>query len=155
MPKQRKSNTGLVAGMSWRSILLYAALLAGGTLILQWLDMTSYTRLHSPELLIGLIAALFLGLGIWPGARLFAGRPARTENEPAGNPLAQATLGITEREMEVLALLADGLANKEIANRLHVSPNTVKTHIARLLEKLDARRRTEAISRARELGLIE
>ena len=140
--------------MSWRSILLYAALLAGGTLILQWLDMTSYTRLHSRELLIGLIAALFLSLGIWLGARLFAGRPASTEVETTGNPEAQATLGITEREMEVLRLLAKGLANKEIANRLHVSPNTVKTHIARLLEKLDARRRTVAISKARELSLI-
>ena len=70
------------------------------------------------------------------------------------NDAALAALGITAREHEVLALLADGRSNKEIAGRLRLSPNTVKTHIARLYEKLDAARRTEAILRARELRLI-
>ena len=64
------------------------------------------------------------------------------------------TLGVSDREFEVLTLLAAGRSNKEIANQLDVSPNTVKTHVAKLFEKLEAKRRTEAISRARELGMI-
>jgi ATP/maltotriose-dependent transcriptional regulator MalT len=63
-------------------------------------------------------------------------------------------LGISARELEVLELLAAGRSNKEIARRLDVSPNTVKTHLANLYEKLEAERRTEAIRRARDLGMI-
>ena len=67
----------------------------------------------------------------------------------------QETLRISERELEVLRLLADGRSNKEIASNLDVSPNTVKTHVARLFEKLEVRRRTQAILRARELGMLQ
>jgi RNA polymerase sigma factor (sigma-70 family) len=67
---------------------------------------------------------------------------------------AQSSLGITERERQVLQSLADGRSNKEIAAQLGVSPNTVKTHVARLFEKLQVGRRTEAIQLARELGLV-
>jgi ATP/maltotriose-dependent transcriptional regulator MalT len=70
------------------------------------------------------------------------------------NTRAQEALGISRRELEVLALLAAGRSNKEIARRLAVSPNTIKTHVTKLLAKLEARRRTEAILRARELGMI-
>ena len=94
-----------------------------------------------------------LALGLWLGARLWGrrGGPAPAFD---GNPRAQAALGISPREMAVLAELAAGHSNKEIAARLHVSPNTVKTHVARLFEKLGARRRTDALRRARELGLV-
>jgi DNA-binding NarL/FixJ family response regulator len=71
-----------------------------------------------------------------------------------GNPAALEALGISPREAAVLQEIAAGHSNKEIAARLHVSPNTVKTHVARLFEKLDARRRTDALRRARELGLV-
>jgi ATP/maltotriose-dependent transcriptional regulator MalT len=71
-----------------------------------------------------------------------------------GNPRALASLGISPRELRVLEELAAGHSNKEIAARLHVSPHTVKTHVARLLEKLEAKRRTDAIARARELGIL-
>ena len=71
-----------------------------------------------------------------------------------GNPQAQASLGISPRELAVLQELAAGRSNKEIAQRLGVSPNTVKTHVARLYEKLGARRRTDAIARARALGIL-
>jgi DNA-binding CsgD family transcriptional regulator len=67
---------------------------------------------------------------------------------------AQTSLGITEREREVLKLLAEGRSNKEIARRLELSPNTVKTHVAHLFEKLRVVRRMEAIVLARELGLV-
>lgn len=136
------------------TLLIYAGLLAAGAVFLQWLDITSMTRQHPMEVQLTLLAFLFLGLGIWVGSRIFsAGSPKETDQE-TGNPKAQKALGISAREKEVLDLLAMGLSNKDIARRLHVSPNTVKTHVARLLEKLEASRRTEAIARARELGLI-
>lgn len=136
----------------WRQILLYGGLLAIGTLILQWLDYQTLARAHTRELYTFLIAAAFLGLGIYIGVRAI-GRPA--EKAPFdGNPKAQAALGISPRELTVLQELAAGRSNKEIAAALDVSPNTIKTHVARLFEKLEVRRRTEAINRARELGLL-
>ncbi len=98
-----------------------------------------------------MIALAFLALGIYIGARVIRG-PEIPEFD--GNPKAQATLGISGRELEVLREIAGGYSNKEIAIRLSVSPNTVKTHVANLFEKLGARRRTDAINRARELGII-
>ncbi|MBL6614837.1 MAG: response regulator transcription factor [Alphaproteobacteria bacterium] len=131
---------------------LYGLALAAGTFVLQWLDYQRLARTHVGDAYIALIAIGFMGLGIYLGIRLF-GTPAAAA--PAeGNPQAQATLGISERELEVLRELAAGRSNKEIALRLNVSPNTVKTHVARLFEKLGAKRRTDAIARARELGIL-
>ena len=140
-----------MTGIHWKHLLGYAALLALGTLALQWLDYQRLARLHSGEVYLFLVAAGFLALGIFVGARAFAAPPLAPFD---GNPNARAALGLSDRELEVLHELAAGRSNKEIAARLHVSPNTVKTHVARVLDKLDARRRTEAIRRARELGLL-
>jgi ATP/maltotriose-dependent transcriptional regulator MalT len=93
-----------------------------------------------------------MALGMWVGAKLFRRSPPPAAFE--ANVKAQQSLGISERELEVLELLAAGRSNKEIAGQLNVSPNTVKTHVARLYEKLEVGRRTEAILRARELGMI-
>lgn len=135
----------------WRTIAIYGAALALAGLLLTGLQYQLIARTHPWEILVGLIAVLFLGLGVWVGARLFgAAKPAAF----AVNERARAALGVTDREFEVLRLLAAGRSNKEIARDLDVSANTVKTHIARLLEKLEAARRTEAILKARELGLI-
>jgi DNA-binding NarL/FixJ family response regulator len=136
---------------TWKQIALYGALLAGGTLALQWLDYERLARAHSGEIYIFLIAAAFLVLGIYIGARVL-GAPHAPPFD--GNPRAQAALDISPRELEVLQSLATGRSNKEIAAQLAVSPNTVKTHVARLFEKLGAKRRTDAINRARELGLV-
>lgn len=140
--------------MPWIHIALYAALLAGGTVALQWLDYQRLVRSYPSAIYDGLLATGFLALGLWLGMRLLGrgGSPA----EPAvdGNPRAAEALGISPRELEVLREIAAGHSNKEIALRLHVSPNTVKTHIARLFEKLEARRRTDALRKARELGLV-
>jgi DNA-binding NarL/FixJ family response regulator len=133
-----------------RIILIYGALLAAGAFGLRWLEFEFVVRTHATETYLLLVALAFMGLGIWVGMRLFR-RPA-TPFEP--NRQVRETLGISDREFEVLALLAAGRSNKEIANELSVSPNTVKTHVANLFEKLEAKRRTEAISRARELGMI-
>lgn len=135
----------------WRQAALYGALLALAAALLQWLDYRWLARSHSFELYLLLVAIGFLALGLFVGARML-GRPAAPR--PDGNPQAQAALGISDREMAVLGELAAGHSNKEIARRLAVSPNTVKTHVARLFEKLGARRRTDAIARARDLGLL-
>jgi DNA-binding CsgD family transcriptional regulator len=120
-----------------KTVLVYGFALAAGAVALQWLEYQIWARAHPGTVYVALVAAAFLGLGIWVGRRLF-------RNE----------LGITERERQVLQLLADGRSNKEIAARLGLSPNTVKTHIAHLFEKLRVARRTEAILIARELGLV-
>jgi len=144
----------LRAGLSSTAgqIVLYGALLAAGTFVLGWLDLKRLTRAYSLETFIGLIAVAFLVLGTWLGMRLFADKPAPAAFD--GNPKALETLGISPRELAVLQELAAGHSNKEIARRLEVSPNTVKTHAAKLFEKLSAKRRTDAINRARELGLL-
>jgi DNA-binding NarL/FixJ family response regulator len=134
-----------------RTVLVYGALLALGAFGLQWLEYLYLVRTHPGQVSLALIAVAFLGLGIWVGARLFRRAPPAPFTH---NAQAVQSLGISERELEVLQHLAAGRSNKEIANHLAVSPNTVKTHVARLFEKLQVRRRTEAILRARELGMI-
>ena len=134
-----------------RTILIYGALLAAGTFVLEWLQFRFLVRTHAMETYVALVAAAFLGLGVWLGAKLFRRTPAVPFT---ANTRAQETLGVSGRELEVLALLAAGRSNKEIARTLEVSPNTVKTHVTKLFAKLEVRRRTEAIRRARELGMI-
>ena len=126
---------------------MYGVALALAAIGLQWLDYQRLARTHWDDFYIGLIALAFLALGVFVGARLFAGR----HRPPAfdGNPRAQDSLGISDRERAVLLELAAGRSNKEIARELHIAPSTVKTHVARLYEKLGARRRTEAVRRAR------
>ncbi len=133
-------------------VVLYGALLAAGTLAPSWLDFRRLTRTYSLDVFVTLVALAFLALGAWLGMRLYQPRPAPPRFD--GNPKALETLGISPRELAVLQELAAGRSNKEIAQRLAVSPNTVKTHTARLFEKLGAKRRTDAINRARELGLL-
>jgi DNA-binding CsgD family transcriptional regulator len=135
----------------WKRVIGYGALLAAGTVALQWLDYQRLARMHSGDIYFFLVGAGFLVLGIVLGVRVFAA-PAPAPFD--GNPKAQESLGLSERELEVLQELAAGHSNKEIAARLHVSPNTIKTHVARVFEKLGAKRRTDAIRRARELGIV-
>jgi DNA-binding CsgD family transcriptional regulator len=101
------------------------------------------------DLALALPAFAFTGLGLWLGLVVLRPPP------PApGNPPAVASLQLSPRELAVLAGLAEGLANKDIARRLEVSPNTVKTHMARLFAKLEAGNRTAAVARARALGIL-
>lgn len=136
----------------WKQIAIYGALLALGTLALQWVDYQRLARTRSGDIYDFLLAAAFLALGLLIGARVLGRRKASAPFD--GNPQAVAALGISPRELDVLAELAAGHSNKQIAARLQVSPNTVKTHVARLFDKLGARRRTEALRKARELGLL-
>ncbi len=138
--------------------------LVGGVLIAV-LRLTEYRFLvveHSVEVYAGLIAVLFAGLGIWLGRTLRRQKPAVVVREvpvPAGGPFVvdealRGERGITPRELEILGLIAQGLSNREIAQRLFVSENTVKTHSGRLFDKLGARRRTEAVKLGQALRLI-
>lgn len=134
-----------------RVVILYTLALTASAFLLQWLQYNYLVRAFSTEIYIGLIAIAFAGLGVWAGTRL-ARRPASATFEK--NDAAIASLGITLREQEVLGLLAAGKSNKEIAQKLGVSPNTVKTQAASLYQKLEVQRRTQAVQKARELALI-
>lgn len=135
----------------WKRVAFYGALLAAGTLALQWLDYRRLARTYATDIYIFLVAVGFLALGLFIGARVIGARRAVPFD---GNPKAILALGISPRELEVLQEIAAGRSNKEIAQRLEVSPNTVKTHASRLFEKLGATRRTDAINKARELGIV-
>jgi DNA-binding NarL/FixJ family response regulator len=135
-----------------RQASAYGLLLASSAFALQWFEYRQFVHDYSRELYVVLVAAAFLALGIYVGARAFRSRPIAPDFQ--GNPQAQAALGISARELAVLEALAAGHSNKEIARRLELSPNTVKTHVAQLFQKLGARRRTQAIHRARELNIV-
>ena len=135
----------------WKRAAVYGALLAAGAFALQALDYWRLVRAWPGDFYVFVVAAAFLALGVVLGRGVIGGR----KPEPFdGNPQALSSLGISPRELTVLREIAAGRSNKEIAAKLAVSPNTVKTHVARLFEKLGAKRRTDAIARARELGIV-
>lgn len=134
----------------FRLVILYGIALATVAFLLEWLDYKHVVHAWSTEFYVACIAVIFVLLGIWVGNRLTATpRLAFARNEAA-----IASLGISARELDVLELLAAGHANKVIARRLDISPNTVKTHVARLYEKLEVASRTQAISKARSLDIL-
>jgi DNA-binding CsgD family transcriptional regulator len=135
----------------WRSIVIYAALLAVGAFLLEWLQFQYFARRFGLEILIGLVAVGFGALGIWVGTRL---TPSPRPDTFERNEAALKSLGISEREYDVLVQLAAGTSNKEMARTLGISPNTIKTHLARLFEKLDVSRRMQAVEKAKQLELL-
>jgi two-component system, NarL family, response regulator LiaR len=161
-----------------RHVLIFG--LVGGLLIatLQYTEYRFIIIEHSVELYGALVAILFATFGIWLGLRITRSRetiretvvvrevlvPAQTpasapaprqDQAPfAPNTVHQQTLGITARELEILTLVARGFSNREIATQLFVSENTVKTHCSRAFDKLGAARRTQAVLRGKELGLL-
>ena len=134
-----------------RTIILWAAVLAVGAFALQLLEYQYVVHVFSREIYIGIIGTACAAGGVWVGWKLTA-RPA--PGPFARNDAALASLGLTGQEMKVLARLAAGQSNKEIAQTLGLSPNTVKTHIANLFAKLEVARRSQAVNKARELALI-
>jgi NarL family two-component system response regulator LiaR len=138
--------------------------LIGGILItlLKWTEYQFLVIEHSVEIYGGLIAVTFAVLGIWLGIRLTGTRQKAAVHEiPASPPepsvpaeTKRGDLGITRRELEVLELIAQGMSNREIAGKLYVSENTVKTHSSRVFDKLGAKRRTQAVQLGKELGLL-
>lgn len=143
-----------------RKVLIYGLVAGLCTALLQLIEYKWLVMEHSFEIYGGLVAAIFAGLGIWLGLKLTRKQiEVREVLVPVGPDFVRdeaqvAALGLTPRELEMLALMAEGLSNREIAERAFVSENTVKTHASRVLEKLGAARRTQAIQRARELRLV-
>ena len=154
-----------------RQTIIYALVygLTGGVLIavLKLVEFRFLVVEHSLEIYGGIIALLFAGLGIWLGLKLTRKEevvllkevvkevPVPMPEEPfTVNEVQVKQLGITKRELEILELIAHGMSNREIAEKLFVSENTVKTHSSRLFDKLSAKRRTQAVQIGKENGLI-
>ncbi|MGH9883985.1 MAG: response regulator transcription factor, partial [bacterium] len=147
-----------------KTVFLYGLL--GGVLIagLKFIEYRFLIVEHSFEIYGGLVALVFSAVGIWLGLKLTKTKETVVVREvpvpvrPGGpfevNATRQEQLGITPRELEILALIATGLSNREIAEKLFVSENTVKTHSSRLFDKLQAKRRTQAVQLGKEAGLI-
>jgi DNA-binding CsgD family transcriptional regulator len=149
-----------------RHVLIFGVV--GGLLIaiLQYTEYRFVVIEHSVELYSSLVAVLFASFGIWLGLRLTRNRETIVVKEVlvsveaaalkpfVPNTARQQSLGITARELEILNLIARGFSNREIATQLFVSENTVKTHCARTFDKLGAVRRTQAVQRGKELGLL-
>ena len=146
----------------WKLVLLYG--FVGGVLIavLKAIEYRWLVVEHSIEIYGGLVAALFAVVGIWLGRKLTREKEKVVVREilvPAPAEFVRdqgklESLGITPRELEILGLIAQGLSNKEIAERLFVCENTVKTHSSRVFDKLGARRRTQAVQLGKDLRLI-
>lgn len=132
-------------------VTLYAILMAALVLALKYLEYRYTIRNLSVEIYIGLVAGLFSLLGIWVGTKLIGRKKSPTL--PIDQDQIEA-LGISPRELDVLQLIAEGLSNQEIADRLFISLPTVKTHSSRLFEKLRVQRRTQATIKTKALGII-
>jgi len=147
-----------------KSTILYSVCLAFLLFFLRWLELRFIIFEHSFEVYAGLIAVIFTGLGIWLALKLSKPKVetvvvekevyiTRSENFIPNTALI-AQLELSRREMEILGLMAQGHSNDEIAAKIFVSLSTVKTHNQNLFAKLDVKRRTQAIEKAKRLNLI-
>ncbi len=147
----------------YKEILSYAVSMAVLLFLLRWLEFRFLVLEHRLEIYIGIIALLFLLFGIWLANKVTKPKVETIVIEkeirvPIENFMLNETelqlRNISKRELEVLTLMAQGLSNQEIAEELFVSLNTVKTHSAKLFEKLEVKRRTQAIETAKKLQLL-
>ncbi|HMJ70841.1 MAG TPA: LuxR C-terminal-related transcriptional regulator [Cyclobacteriaceae bacterium] len=140
-----------------KTVLLYGISLAALIFILKLLQYRYFVRDLSVEFYAGILALIFTSVGAWAGFKLTRKKTVQIP-VPVSNfqfdPSRFEKLGISKREFEVLELMAVGMSNQEIADKLFVSVNTIKTHSANLFSKLDVRRRTQAIQKGKELMLI-
>jgi len=142
--------------------ILYGVSLAALLLLLKWLEWRFVIIDHAFEIYVGAIAIIFTSLGIWLALKLITPKVKTvvvekqvfTGRDFVLNKDALNSLRLSNRELEVLQLMADGLSNQQIAERLFVSLNTIKTHTSNLFLKLDVERRTQAIEKAKRLSLI-
>lgn len=145
-----------------KQILVYGVSLALLLLLLKWLEWHFVIIQHSFDIYAGAIAVLFTALGIWVATKLISPKvttvviekPVYTNGGFVLNESELERLRLSSREMEVLQLMANGLSNQQIAEKLFVSLNTIKTHSSNLFMKLEVERRTQAIEKAKRLSLI-
>ena len=137
-----------------RTILLYAIALAVLVFILKSIEYRFYVHDLAIEFYVGLIAILFSVIGVWAGLKLTRKKTVIVSPDFVLDESQLKKLEISKREHEVLQLMANGLSNQEIADKLFVSLNTVKTHSSNLFLKLEVSRRTQAVQRGKELRLI-
>lgn len=139
-----------------RTIIVYGIAMAALIGLLKFVEYKFVIRDIPLEIYIGTVAVMFTALGIWAGLRLTRPRIVEVEVPLSFERDEQAVrkLGISKREFEVLELVAAGLSNQDIADRLFVSTSTVKTHVSNIFAKLNAGRRTEAIANAKEMRII-
>src|SRR5262245_35849707 len=160
--REQRPRRGALCSRPVKRVIGYG--LVGGVLIalLKVIEYQYFVRLYPAEVYGGLLAVIFSVLGIYFGLRWARTREVVVVKEvrvPRDGPFALdaeklKALGITQREHEILGLIAEGLSNREIGARLFVSENTVKTHSSRLFDKLGVNRRVQAVQKGRELGLI-
>lgn len=145
-------------------LLYYGIALAAMLFLLRWLELRFLIFNYSLELYIGFVAILFTALGIWLALKLsnpklqqiVVEKEVLVPQRPFEvNKNELEKLGLSSREMDVLELMARGYSNQEIAERLFLSLNTVKTHSSNLYVKLDVKRRTQAVEKAKRLNIIE
>ncbi len=148
----------------YKQTIFYGLLLAVLLFVLKWLELQYIIFNQSLEIYIGGIALLFTALGIWLAIKLMKPKTEtiiiekeiyiKTATEFIQNDNELEKLGLSKREFEVLQLIAEGLSNQEIADKIFVSLPTVKTHLSKIFEKMDVKRRTQAVEKAKRLGLI-
>jgi two-component system, NarL family, response regulator LiaR len=147
-----------------KATIVYSISLAFLLLLLKWLELKFIIFDHSFEIYIGFIAVIFTALGIWLALKLSKPKIEtvviekevyvnRNENFVLNTSLA-SQLELSKRELEILNLLAQGHSNQEIAAKLFVSISTIKTHLQNIFEKLDVKRRIQAVEKAKRLSLI-
>jgi len=150
--------------LKYKEVIIYGISLAFLLFLLKWLELRFIIFDYSFEIYVGFIAVIFTALGIWLALKLTKPKIEtvvvekevyvnRNEGFVLDKSLV-AQLELSKRELEILSLLAEGHSNQEIASKLFVSLSTVKTHIQNLFEKLDVRRRTQAVEKAKRLNLI-
>jgi DNA-binding CsgD family transcriptional regulator len=137
-----------------KTVILYGIAMAALLGLLKLVEYRFLVRDIPLEFYVGVVAVMFTALGIWAGLKLTRPRVIEVSGPFEQNEANLERLGISRREFEVLELIAAGLSNQDIADRLFVSTSTVKTHVSSVLAKFDASRRTEAVARAKELRII-
>lgn len=141
-----------------KSIMLYGLALAALLVFLKTIEYEYLLRDISREAYIAIVAVFFLAVGVWAGVRISENIQKVRKQRLVINADSAAQLPFTplsDRELEVLQLLAEGHSNQEIADRLFISLNTVKTHTTNLYSKLGVSRRTQAVRKARELNILQ
>lgn len=148
-----------------RALVLYGFSLAVLLFLLKWIELRFIIINNDFEIYAGFIALIFTALGVWLSLKLIKPKTKmliiekeiyqNTATESEVNLKAFEKLNLSKREIEVLVLIAEGLSNQEIAEKLFVSLNTIKTHCSKLFEKMDVKRRTQAVGMAKRLNIIK